>query len=245
MMNFTILKVCHAGELEARKVIPYINRCHVFGFEAFPIEVSYAELQEQHWNTMISDPKFLRSHYNQSVKPDVSPIEAYIRKVKEYLFRSKRPLFYLERNNDSDCQTIENIVNFSDNLVLSGMKDIRAGNEDEGIEKVYRGLEVSVKAIKIRDAKIASNLLASEEYLKRTYPSLAELNSLDITFFVGAVHEPENHGLGDDCKIVDLSQGVSIKSDLNKQALLQVKWGMPLIYLKDLILEMTEHEDDK
>src|SRR3989344_5312969 len=93
MLEITILKTHHRGEEEARKLLPYIQCCDVFGIESPLCTQQKAEEKEKEWTKILqqdmSTDEFIRAFDKTSKgKKDTKAEEQkylYLRKTYERL----------------------------------------------------------------------------------------------------------------------------------------------------------------
>ena len=100
MLQVKILKVKHAEAVEARKLLPYIQRTHVYSPEDAVLEEPVAYQLEDDWEKVLSsvwtEDKFAAAterHFAHSPPNQ----RKYCVEERLYLFRYKVPLLYLER----------------------------------------------------------------------------------------------------------------------------------------------------
>ena len=117
MIELTLLKVTHSGEQEARKLIPYIQDCDVFGIEGAICTEREASENERVWQRLLGTD-ISRSRLQEM--PYVSILDekrrVYTAKVIDYLFRNKRLLWSTERFTEEEAQMVKNICKKSDLL---------------------------------------------------------------------------------------------------------------------------------
>jgi len=170
MLEITILKTHHRGEEEARKLLPYIQCCDVFGIESPLCTQQKAEEKEKEWTKILqqdmSTDEFIRAFDKTSKgKKDTKAEEQkylYLRKTYEQLFVERKPLWHSERW----------IIPPS-----SSQSTIRQKAE----------------LIRARDRQIAENLASAEQILRKTYERLQEKPVINLTLTVGALHTPESY----------------------------------------------------
>jgi hypothetical protein len=64
MLDLTLLKVKHAGEKEARKLLPYVGLCDAFSPESATLTERDAKLAEEEWRRFLksmSHKRFIRN----------------------------------------------------------------------------------------------------------------------------------------------------------------------------------------
>jgi hypothetical protein len=200
MLEIALLKVRHQHESNAKKMLPYIKECDVFGPEATLGKMSERDVQEREKLFEESLSTFSLTHFRRKIEESkqlqkgVAPGEAaFYAKAIEYAFRSKIPLWFAERYSDEDNawlagreeeRQIQRRTTF--NILLKG--------EIAGfIELLTQDIIERQKDAAFRDQRIAANIEAAEPRIRERYPMLARQDPLRYTLFLGGAHMPERH----------------------------------------------------
>jgi len=210
MLDITILKTKHSGESEARKILPYVQSSDAFSLEIFNPIMTEDKLtfKEEEWAELIgsgtSRSKFSASLDNMFTSFGDPEGPAYLRKVFDYLFRNKTPLYHAERWKE--YQQIKEIYDFwiSGNEIISrGLELLNDGDFELGSRLYFRGGELHSRHRVMRDKNVAQNLPKAEEFLRSAYPKLASKDKIALCVQVGASHKPELY-IPQETKVINL-----------------------------------------
>jgi len=221
MLEVTILKVQHSGTREARKLLPYIQNCDVFGPEDSIVTEKIALDKEKDWEKIIKSDesrfRFIGRTSDKIREIEWHPERAeYLLKVYDYLFREQKPLWFPEKCSEEERKNL---------LLPDGELDVRAfkafskGDMDVFFAEIWEYVTLMFKQAEKRDQIIAKNLRVAETSIRNQYPSLASKEPVRYTFFVGFAHEPEKY-LDGLVKTVDLSTALFIPSKRVQKAAL-------------------------
>lgn len=209
MLELTILKVCHSGFAEARKLLVYIQACDVFGEENAAEQETIAEFGELEWERVLSSVKSLtafRALQDKAIYFEQNPgRQAYGKKVREYLFRNKVFLWHAERFSQEESQGLFARLKESDALFERALQDLNSGRI-EGFLSQYWNYELKFnKLVDERDQHIARQLSLAEERIRKRYVCLERKEIIQYSIALGGTHAPEQY-CGLPCKVVDLRE---------------------------------------
>ena len=198
MLEVTILKVRHKGINEARKTLPYIKSCDVFGPEFAYRSEAVANIDEQLWEeSIVSD--MTRTAFKQkmaeSLKMQGQMLESsYILQIVDYAFREKIIIYFPERFSEEEAEALsiikqevseikeESIVNLLDRDIGTFLL-----LQKEALEKETE------EYIAPRDKHISQQLLVAEKNIRTRYSRLKNKDVIKYTMFIGGNHYPENY----------------------------------------------------
>jgi len=195
MLEVDILKVTHATEKEAKKLLPYIKDCDVYSPEAAFLSEPEARIREYEWEGLIkSDMNRTRFLKIKTFQEESDPrILAYSMKEWEYCFRSKKPFWYLERFSTQRAKELMDDYHKSDSLFHESLVKLEQGDIEEFFEQntLYNNLFNSI--ISKRDQHMGTNLTVAEEQIRERYPQFKDKESLRLAVQIGAYHNIENY----------------------------------------------------
>jgi len=212
MLEVTILKVEHQGSTEARKLLPYIQQCDVFGPEsAFLLETD-AAYTEKNWADVIksdiSRTQFMKYSSDMIGKTEKNPgIIAYKLKIYDYLFREKKPIWHPERYSENERKIILAPTAEGTRLDRLLFSCLMADKIDEFFDYAWKSFGIQNTQTVQRDQHIAKQLALAETRIKNHYTELAKKDPLKYALFVGLAHEPEKY-IDHPVSVVDLSNSL-------------------------------------
>ena len=196
MLETTILKVTHAGEEEARKLLPYIQNCHVYAPEAATQTEEGAQTAENIWENIlkkdISWSKVKEAHETTYNRED-SELRAYRLKENNYLLRQKRKPWYLERFTQQESDLVWQLKDRADLSLRYGKKALLQESFNEYFSFIKQNIHHYSEMDEMRDKEIARNIVQAEERIRARYPELAEINPLQFVVRIGCLHQPEKY----------------------------------------------------
>ena len=196
MLDVTVLKTSHGGELEAKKLIPYVQSCDVFSVETAIMSEDRAAQLEKLWRSLLGK-RIGRDDFSEGVKylvaAETNPeIRKYMIKAYEYAFRNQRPLYCQERfQNEAKADIVHNLWNSGIRTFSEGIEAITRGEETKGVKSAYMGSRFLYSSRKGRDINIAKNLSRAEDIIRSTYPQTLDKDPLRLVLQIGAAHRPE------------------------------------------------------
>lgn len=203
MLEVTILKVAHgntpstSGEQEARKLIPFVQECNIFGMEFSYMTEKDARAIEMFWTGLLG---ISRSCANEEIAAWQSRAEnggrfpdgGYIAAEFDHLHCNGVPLFIPERwpygtdVRETCKQYLRGI-----SLYEEGIHSLSSGNAKGGIRLAYEGVVLCVRSNERRDAHMAEVIRSAEENIRSFYPDLSE-DPLKYCVALGAAHRVED-----------------------------------------------------
>ena len=214
MLEITILKVEHQGTEEARKLLPYIQECDVFGPESAFLLEAEAAYDEKNWRDTIkadiSRTQFLKFCSDMIEKTERNPgIKAYKLKTYDYLFSEKKSIWHPERYYEDERNSILASKEESRKLDTLSFKSLWEDKKDDFFDYTWKSFAIQFAQTTQRDQHIAKQLAFAETHIKNLYPQLAEKEKLKYSLFVGLAHEPEKH-MDIPVNAIDLSTSLMI-----------------------------------
>src|SRR3989344_7827695 len=195
MLDTTILKIEHSKEDNAKKLLPYIQKCNVYAPEAAFVTLEWAEKDEKDWEDFLGSgksrthlAKALRERYADFPQDDT----AFTIKEYDYLFQNQRLIWNLERFSQEEGRYIEEeLEQIKDDheeafLLLLDFRDMQ-----RYLQKSYLSYGRAGLLQRMRDKEIARNLEHGEKQIKLRYPSLSDKDPLQLVLAIGANHSPE------------------------------------------------------
>jgi len=180
MLDITILKVIHGGVEEARKLAGPIRECDVYSPENSGALDSGAQWEEESWRKCLASG-ISRSAYNRIRESRADSIGLMPNQVSffmqkwDYLFRSRRPVYYIERWQDASQLPSEGFT-FEEGSVIG----------------YYEALCRLVRRDQAREKNMAGNLATAEKKIREAYPDLREKDPLKFTIELGLAHRLED-----------------------------------------------------
>lgn len=196
MLETTLLKVKHAGAEEARKLLPYILNTDVYSVERPACTEEKATNEEQAWENIInagmSRSAFARlsAHAHKHTPPEQ---QAYCTIQDDYLFRSKVPLWGVERFQPTKAQQMKELYQCAGALEQEGLDFLEQGNIPDCLAYARKALETHTMLNTIRDEEMARCVRHAESALRKRYVQLEAKETIRLTVAVGAVHMPEHY----------------------------------------------------
>ncbi|MBI4451127.1 hypothetical protein HY642_04070 [Candidatus Woesearchaeota archaeon] len=222
MIEIKLLKVDHSGEEEARKLLPYIQSCDVFGPEVAFQAAETAAHTERLWERILQSGCSLTR-----LKKEFMPVQAYtsagsageyLRKLREYTFRNKVRLWHPERFAEpqlSGSERLEIRTAAEGNAISHAME----GNLEDYLRAAYDILEMEGCEVDMRDKHIAAQFGSAEQSIRRRYPDLAAKEPLRYSVMLGALHSPEAYATMDIAVVLltELTPADLLRQRLRKQ----------------------------
>jgi hypothetical protein len=165
MLDLTLLKVKHAGEKEARKLLPYVGLCDAFSPESATLTERDAKLAEEEWRRFLksmSHKRFIRNTTEIQRATNPPLIAEYAIRMGDYLFRASKPIMV--------CDDFIGFINES-----------------------RRAIELGISYREFRDVHIAKNISNAEHCLRRDNPELRLEDPIRLTMALGYEHSLEDH----------------------------------------------------
>ena len=193
MLEVNILKVVHSGEHNAKKTLPYIKECDVFGPEmAYAFEAEAQECEKTWENILKLDS---RTKFRQQLKFTHSDEKesAFWMKVYEYAYLQKIPCWIIERfSQEENKQLMAQRDEINELEKQTTIQYLLQGDLDNYIRE-RKSLDARFRKItEIRDSQIVQQLNVAEKRIRERYPSLKAKDSLRYTIVIGCGHTPEN-----------------------------------------------------
>jgi hypothetical protein len=222
MIEVKILKGVHSGIEEARKLLPLIEKCHVFSpEEAFP-PIQIIERLEKDLEGYISRgdsrSKFKRWIDDQwpikNGAPDQGSME-YMHRTIDYLFRNRIFAWFAERYSPEEYRDMELLESEKNRLQLDACTALLDGDIVGHYTPHEDYLEKFAEQVRLRDVNIGENLSTSEERIRDRFPGLNQVNPLRYVVSIGAGHNPELY-VPFPVDVIDTSNGYGLDSPQNK-----------------------------
>lgn len=203
-IQITLLKVRHYGESEAKKLAEHISTCDVYGPEApFSTELDASGIEDC-WETLLSSNlsrSALREHFEQPgaykrYSPsniDAEQMIVYDRKMRDYLYRSKKPLWHLERFSQFDSIKARQLFKRAKTMKRDSTTLLCNGDLDGFFAHYWKGLEDNSESIRLRDCNMEQNISVAECRIRERYPQLRDKDPLVYVAHMGGQHTPENY----------------------------------------------------
>ncbi len=189
MLDITLLKVEHKGELEAKKLLPYIEKCDVFAPEAAGEIAVRAMHLEKTWYGQLN---LSRSRVAPILAKNYSshpPLMAdYNIKRDDYLFRNKKPLYYLEKWPEGS--SLNDRFAFHHSLMGAALDRLSRRDITSFLNTSSQAIEVLANLVKLRDRHIAENITNAEHHIRTVYPRLTK-STLSLVAEIGLAHNPQ------------------------------------------------------
>tara|TARA_Y100000310_G_C20666113_1_gene807595 strand:+ start:1391 stop:2206 length:816 start_codon:yes stop_codon:yes gene_type:complete len=193
MLDVTLLSVEHAGEEEAKKVLPYIQDCDVVSVES-PFETEKGAIKsEKEWNSLLNltRTKFNKQRREVYRKNGKDVIDYWV-KVEDYLFRSRLPLWHIERwenPNKAEEGVIEerNITR----MLYQSLGCLTREDLNYYFERSRESLWLNTNLHKERDKNMGENLNGAESIIRKTYDHLRGKETIRLVSIMGAGHNPQ------------------------------------------------------
>lgn len=259
MLKIKILKTIHKGEDEARKLLPFISDCHVFGPEVAGMTEQLLIGFEQEWLRLLNSG-MSRSQFNRGMKatslsndPDIEDICAsgglipYGRKLDDYLYRAKMPKWHCERLTPDEAETVLQQIKLDAQLQREKGRMLLLGDVDGYLKAASQYLKNLQDHVDLRDKAIARCLETAEVPLRslvKTYrestkmTSFSEDRPLIYVVQIGARHSPEKYVTSNgslNIQIVDLSENEKTLAEVIMDGYIQGKTVQDL--RKELLVE--------
>lgn len=197
-LEITLLKVWKEGETEAKKLLPYINNCDVYGAENAMCTEEGAARFDSDWawalkNSSRTAMRDVMSRLFDKYFLKQSPhIKRYGVKQFDYLFVANRLIWTLERFTPEEAEKLKTMTRESDENLSLANKLFWQGNPDF-LNFLLRGLESREHGIELRDRNMGKNISEAEERIRKAYPELCDKEPLRFTCTVGGLHQPEKY----------------------------------------------------
>lgn len=218
MLELKILKVNHSGKDNAKKLIPYIENCDIFGMESGCATKEHAEEIESHWEYMLQTNKSVArlkieleevKYSDKSIHPDEIEFE---KQLDIELYKFRKPIIVLERFSKLESKFLESLYSPPKTRSL-----LLEGNIDGFVSAYWNGLKMQGLADKQRDIHIAQNISKAEEKIRRKFEKLSEKNSINLSIMIGKLHNIERY-LNCPYEVIDLHNENSIFLELARKA---------------------------
>jgi hypothetical protein len=216
MLELTIIKERHETEGEAKKLLPYIEKCDIYGIENANCSISDAIDMETQWRDRslkrASRTEFM--NVRQSVYRGASKDFAlYGLKRDDYLFRMQKPLWIAERFADNESVTLKEKMAESFLAADLTLGFLEAKKIEEFSSLFLEEVVTMFENMQIRDRNIAKNIEGAEKYVREFWPSLASVEKIKLVLGIGAMHAPEDF-LARPYNVVDLYGPLPLQAEL-------------------------------
>lgn len=239
MLEAIVLKVRHTGMQEARKLLPHILSCDVFGPEYACLTEESARSVEGLWDGVLATG-MSRSRLKRLLE-EMEPVAklpadqvAYSNQMFEYLFRNRKPIYHLERFSLQESLALN--AKFAE-VTLARREAaalVRAGRVEEGVARWHAATREEIAMNDVRDEHMAQQLLCAEERLRERYPQLGE--TIHFPFIVGSMHRPEAYA---EVPVVSLIGDCPPQEMLALELEAKVRSGYPVEELVPLYRELA------
>lgn len=194
MLEVTVLKVQHKGIGGARKMLPHIQACDVFCPEMPWATEDKAGAWENGYEQAL---RLQRTAFLRIVEQNLSHIDdtmrPYFIKQYDYLYKSQRPIWILERATPEEYQAMREVHNQSKAERAMAYKHLVRSELDEYLNHCWRSIQLQAETFTIRDAIIGKILDTSETRIRERYPQLRDKDVIQLTASIGALHTFEDH----------------------------------------------------
>ncbi len=197
-IEIIILKVSHEKESEARKLLPFIQKCDVYGFEMALATERDASEQERKWEQEVLNAGLNRTSAQRKVEElfrHQSSNEdewAFNRRLYDDLFRQRKHIWLPERLQEQEALRLRDVVINSDPLTQKAFATFYI---DRNVENYFTLMNLvcggAVKVEEVRDINIAQQFELAEERIRSRYPALRDKTPLTYVTHFGAAHFPE------------------------------------------------------
>lgn len=198
-LSVSLLKVYHLGMDEARKVLPYTQKCDIFSLESMGMTDDAARTEEAEWLGLIGRNDVSRNLFSTSLKETKDRtngpnIVRYCDTVMEYIFRQKIPIWHTERYaTEREADTILRLSYDSNKMFWQGIDALSRGAINGYFDRFKRFMEYAMQRDNLRDQNIGHNLSSAEEKIRADFPTLREKELIRLALFLGYSHTPEKH----------------------------------------------------
>ncbi|MBI2136061.1 hypothetical protein HYU06_03250 [Candidatus Woesearchaeota archaeon] len=236
MLKIKILKTTHKGEDEARKLLPFISDCHVFGPEVGGMTEQQSIENEEQWlrvlNSGISRSQFKRGMkpFPLSDDPDIKAMAtqekiSYFLKLTDYLYRAKMPKWHCERLTPDEAEIVFQQRKLSAHLQREQERMLLLGDVDGYLKAASLYLKNIKDSLDFRDKAIARCLETAEAHLRNLVntfiktsqkTAVSEHKPLVYAVQIGGSHAPENYVRDNgslEVQIVDLAKNEGTSED--------------------------------
>lgn len=191
MLETTILKAAHIFAAPAKKCLPYVQNCDVFGSEHTMVG---AGDDEAVWEQVLRGSRKKFEGFNMFVHKNLHAFErAFGELLMKYAYTERRPKWFIERYTEEESQDLARMFKESNELDHLAVRRFREGKEEDAFA-FWEKYHVSLNEYLIRrDTHMARQLECAEESIRKRYPALQEKEPLKYTLFVGSAHMPEQH----------------------------------------------------
>ena len=198
MLEITLLKVEHQTVGEARRLLPYIKECDVFGPESALLSRQDAEYTDRNWEERItkdiSRTAFLKDLTETLARTEPHPgILAYKQKLFDYLFTEKKLLWHPERHPDEQRTRILAWKEGSTRRNRLAVDSLMTGDSDQFFAYTWEEVAMLETLVGERDKEMARQFTDAEPNIRHRYPALAGKEPLRYAAFMGAAHKPERY----------------------------------------------------
>ena len=194
MLTVDIVKVWHAGIENAEVLVPHIEECDVYAPEnTLSTEVNSSALERELYRHSTSGMDSLA--FERKLRSDFKdrPPRAREYVVAEYmnLFRTQKPIFFVERFDPAKADKIDKIKAGFDFNTSKGFSFLADSDVDAYYGYMKRAEDKLYEATKKRDQHIGSVLDRAEFQIRKKYPQLQNKNPIKLAVRVGWAHRPE------------------------------------------------------
>ena len=213
MLEATIVKTKHEGELRAKKLYPFIQRSDVYAPESaassepqarqmeLELEVGFHQLSRARFNEII------RRAYGQYP----SDQREYVVKQFDYLHGLKKPIWYVERFTPEEAAEILGLWTKANQTKSSAGRLLEQGDVSGFLNLYWDGLELDSQVNRRRDSQIGEQISKAEKRIRERYIQLNGKEKIHLVVNIGAFHLPESYtevrctsvGLVDDTNSVE------------------------------------------
>lgn len=197
MLEVTILKGKHDTEDDAKKLLPYIKQCDVYAPESALLLRSEAEKREDVFEKVLAQD-LNRNELNVLLeKMEIKSsyhyhYPKYNRKQNEYLYREKKPLWYVERRTSDESAKGWEMRNNADVILKDAFITFLGGNIEGYLQLFRKRLLLQEELRELRDAHIAVTLASAEDAIRARYFRLAKKEKISFCVSLGAIHRVED-----------------------------------------------------
>jgi len=192
MLETTLLKVKHDGEINAKCLFPYIERAHVYSPEScFTTEEDAVECELFWEEKLLSEEKKVNSLKELSEATENYEFGSFALEEHKYLLERGIPLWHLERFSKEKATELEARFEEAESSLSKAFTRLSEGKLDLYLELADCYFKGIVDHIIVRDQEIARNLRDAEERIRKRYPSLENNDLLQLVTAIGSLHSPE------------------------------------------------------
>lgn len=234
MLEATLLKLEHSGEINAKKAQPYLFGNHIYSPENAIGTESFAVIDEGWWEEGLS----FKKSFKQLPTFGLYRPHTFGYEIHNFAFERSLFLWRLERFNLGKAKELKDVEKELNKKVKNYLNELAQGHICESLELMRHAATDLINMLVLRDREVARNLREAESRIRERYSPLKDINPLKLVSWIGAAHCPEK--FYPELKIIQVGE-ISYRPRLYINYLNSRKQSKTFDESKDFLIKMLLH----